>query len=266
MKTPFWLIVKYLVDMNLGICSCIGGQDGSPCSHQAAVAKLFGIYSINCVSTISSTARQQLAVVALGNNAIQEGDFYASLHQQQEEKKLGVQCQRVDNDGEDLKLLNAITATDDHTAITGENDDMNSEDDDQIALTATSSKAQDDILQQFQEFSEDITERIKDTPIVADAMKTFLRRYKLLTKSGGFLNARLSSALHRFGWVFGGTVSRKDHNGRFRRGRRIPVHVNPKAAGRRRGTTTTTRGKAVVLQGRPKGMKMATFPKVDSKF
>ena len=182
--------VKYLVDMNLGICSCIGGQDRSPCSHQAAVAKLFGIYSINCVSTIYSTARQQLAVVALGNNAIQEGDFYASLHQQQEEKKLGVQCQRVDNDGEDLKLLNAITTTDDHTAITGENDDMNSEDDDdQIALTATSSKAQDDILQQFQEFSEDITERIKDMPIVADAMKTFLRRYKLLTKSGGFVNA-----------------------------------------------------------------------------
>ena len=58
------------------------------------------IYSINCVSTISSTARQQIAVVALGNYAIQEGDFYASLHQQQEEKKLGVQCQHVDNDGE----------------------------------------------------------------------------------------------------------------------------------------------------------------------
>ena len=50
--------IKYLVDMKLGVCSCIGGQDGSPCSHQAAVAKLFGIYSVNCVSTISSAARQ----------------------------------------------------------------------------------------------------------------------------------------------------------------------------------------------------------------
>ena len=95
--------IKYLVDMKLGLCSCIGGQDGSPCSHQAAVAKLFGIY---CVSTISSAARQQLAVVALGNKAIQEGDFYASLHQEQEEVKLG-----VEKDGEDLRLLNAITAT-----------------------------------------------------------------------------------------------------------------------------------------------------------
>ena len=243
--------IKYLVDMKLGVCSCIGGQDGSPCSHQAAVAKLFGIYSVNCVSTISSAARQQLAVVALGNKAIQDGDFYASLHQEQEEVKLG-----VEKDGEDLRLSNAITVTDDHTAITSENDDVNFEDNNQ---TTTSSEA-DDILEQFQEFSEDITERIKDTPIIAQAMKTFLRRYKVLTKPGGFINARLSSALHRFGWVFGGTVSRNNHNGQFRRGRRIPV--NPKAAGRRQGSTS--RGKAMVLQGRPKGMKIATFPKSSS--
>ena len=44
------------------------------------------------MSTISSTARQKLAVVALGNNDIQKGDFYTSLHQQQEEKRLGIQA------------------------------------------------------------------------------------------------------------------------------------------------------------------------------
>ena len=76
-------------------------------------------------------------------------------------------------------------------------------------------------------------------------------------KQGGFVNARLLSALHRFGWVFGRTVSRKDHNGRFHRGSGIPV--NTKAAGRRRGTTT--RGKAIMLQGRPKGIKIAIFSK-----
>ncbi len=56
--------VKYLVDMKLGVWSCIGGQDGSPCS---AVAKLFSIYS---VSTIYSAAR-------LGNirKTFQEGNF-----------------------------------------------------------------------------------------------------------------------------------------------------------------------------------------------
>ena len=29
--------VRYFVDMSIGICSCMGGQDGSPCSHQAAI-------------------------------------------------------------------------------------------------------------------------------------------------------------------------------------------------------------------------------------
>ena len=67
--------VKYLVDMNLGICSCTGGQDGSPCSHQATIAKLLGIYSVNCMSTISAAARQQLACIALGSNAIRDSDF-----------------------------------------------------------------------------------------------------------------------------------------------------------------------------------------------
>ena len=87
-------------------------------------------------------------------------------------------------------------------------------------------------------------------------MKTFLRRYKSLTEQGTFVNARLSSTLHRFGWVFGGTISRKDHNGHFRRGRRIPV--NAKAAGRRRGSVS--KGKALALQGRPKGIKLAVLP------
>jgi len=74
--------------MNLGVCSCTGGQDGSLCSHQAAVAKLFGIYSVNCVSTISSTARRQLAFIALGSNAIQDDNFYASLQQKEKLVKM----------------------------------------------------------------------------------------------------------------------------------------------------------------------------------
>ena len=52
-----------------------------------------------------------------------------------------------------------------------------------------------------------------------------------LTQSGRFHNARLASALHRFGWVFGGTI-KSTQGGHLRRGRRIPV--NALSAGRRR--------------------------------
>ena len=74
--------VKYFVDMSIGICSCMGGQDGSPCSHQAAIVKHHGVPSVNCIPTLSSSTRQQFAVIAIGCKAIQESQFYASLHQE----------------------------------------------------------------------------------------------------------------------------------------------------------------------------------------
>ena len=246
--------VKYLVDMNLGLCSCIGGQDGSPCSHQAAVAKLFGVYSVNCISTISSKARKQLATIALGDKAIQENHFFASLHQEEEEKIGCTDSNTKDNGADGFELLTAITSLDDQVAAAEDNSEEANNDD--LSEVRTNKNEADDIVQQIQKFSQDITNRVRETPLVANAMKIFLRRYKTLTEPGKFVNVRLSSALHRFGWVFGGTVSRKDHNGHFRKGRRIPV--NAKAAGRRKGSAS--RGKAIALQGRPKGMKIATFP------
>jgi len=148
-----------------------------------------------------------------------------------------------------------MTSLDDQVAAAQDDSvDVNNDD---LSEVKINENEVDDIVQQVQEFTQDITSRVNETPLVANAMKIFLRRYKTLTEPGAFVNARLSSALHRFGWVFGGTVSRKDHNGRFRRGRRIPV--NAKAPGHRKGNTS--RGKAMALQGRPKGMKIATFPK-----
>ena len=74
--------VKYLVDMSVGICSCMGGQDGSPCSHHAAIVKLYGVPSVNCIPTLSSQTRQEIAVIAIGSKAIEDSHFYASIHQE----------------------------------------------------------------------------------------------------------------------------------------------------------------------------------------
>ena len=80
--------VKYLVDMKLGVCSCTAGQDGSPCSHQAAIVNHFHVASVNCIPTLSSTTRQQLAVIAVGSRAVQDLNFYSSLHQKKQEQSL----------------------------------------------------------------------------------------------------------------------------------------------------------------------------------
>ena len=61
-----------------------------------------------------------------------------------------------------------------------------------------------------------------------------------------FSDNRIVSALNRFGWVFGGTVT-SFQGGLLRRGRRIAVQAT--AAGRRR--KTLSRDKSKVPSGRP---------------
>ena len=60
-----------------------------------------------------------------------------------------------------------------------------------------------------------------------------------------FLNNTLASVLHKYRWVFGGTVTRQA--GVLRHGRRIPVQAT--AAGRR--CKILSRGKAKAQAGRP---------------
>lgn len=69
--------LEYIVDMELGICSCSKGSIGAACKHQAAVAKKFSISSANIAPIYSKEARILYATLATGK-ALRE-DFYAHL-------------------------------------------------------------------------------------------------------------------------------------------------------------------------------------------
>ena len=75
----------YTVDMHLGVCTCPRGTDGSPCSHQAAATKHYHQTSCNSIPTIFPTKKRELAVIALGEKAVQDLSFYSSIHQKAEE-------------------------------------------------------------------------------------------------------------------------------------------------------------------------------------
>ena len=90
-----------MVDMQLGTCSCIAGQDGSPCSHLAAVVRHYHIPSVNCIPTLVPEVRQQLAAIAMGSKAIQDQQFYSGLHQKEEEMS-EVTCSPLPHDQPDL--------------------------------------------------------------------------------------------------------------------------------------------------------------------
>ena len=241
--------VKYLVDIKIGVCSCTAGQDGSPCSHQAAIVNHFHVASVNCIPTLSSTTRQQLAVIAVGSRAVQDLNFYSSLHQKKQEQSLcqndtSLSCDRnsLDFTGTEWDLMRS-------SAIDSQADMPCS------SVEQSSSLNVDNLVKEIGEFTKDITTRVKQNALVAQGMQTFLKRYKNLTEYGQFHNARLSSALHRFGWVFGGSI-KSTQGGYLRRGWRIPV--NALSAGRRR--KSASKGKAKLPPGRPKGMKVARYP------
>ena len=74
---------------------------------------------------------------------------------------------------------------------------------------------------------------------LVSGVKKFLTRYRS--------TARLASAFHQFGWVFGGMISCTNFHGNARHGKRIAVQAT--SAGQRRAGSL--RGKARVPSGRP---------------
>ena len=80
----------YQVNMHIGVCTCTKGQDGSPCIHQAAVVVHFGNESVNYIATLSASRHLDIAKLALGDGAVQDPAFYASIHQQSLDDQYGI--------------------------------------------------------------------------------------------------------------------------------------------------------------------------------
>ncbi len=149
----------------------------------------------------------------MGPSAIQDPQFYSSLHQKVEEKRQELAqsappADMPDFSGSEWDLIRASAGVEDTTSANNINECSG------INLGG--------ILEGIDEFAQDMKARVTATPLVAQGIETFLRRYREM-KACNFATARLSSALHRFGWVFGGSI-RSTQGGHLRRGRRIPVN------------------------------------------
>ena len=76
--------IKYIVDMEIGTCSCEKGKNGSPCSHQAAIVYHCHTQSLNFIPTIHPAQRQEIAYLAMGESVRKDPEFYCSLHETRE--------------------------------------------------------------------------------------------------------------------------------------------------------------------------------------
>ena len=235
---------EYRVDIALGTCTCVGGSDGSPCSHQLAVVLHYHRVSINCIPTLHPSSRRQLAYIALGKAATSDIAFYASVSQFHDE------TEKANVPGDREKNMDGPPDFSASCWVKIQEDAKDTEDEQHEVDESFSEPEPEDDLDPIH-LSEELDSVFKDLKMrleeqdsqLRSGVRKFINRYKKMKKS--YSTALLASSFHCFGSLNGGTVTNIQGGG-IRRGRRIPVQAT--ASGRRK---RNLKGKAPASSGRP---------------
>ena len=222
---------NYIVDMELGTCSCDMGKNGSPCSHQAAIVFHFQVQSFNFVPVIQPSQRQEIAYLAIGDKVKRDIEFYSSLHQRKDETSIKTNptnnFEATDNFTGSCWDLIREGALDD----TGEN----------LPAQILNSTKRADLVGKIDNMAGILKQKLDtNDPQLLAGIEKFLDRFQSLPS-----DARLASALHLFG-----SENRRGYSmssGSRRWGKRIGVQST--ASGRRK---YGSRGKGQVIAGRPR--------------
>ena len=231
----------YDTNVAIGVCTCLQGKDGSPCAHQAAVILTYGDDSCNFVTMMSATAKHNLAKLALGVNANDDIEYYASINQKQIDQRLTSQEDKVEEqtmEGSHWDLIRT-GAMDFDPALDKENYEQ--------ASNAELSKERqcNDMCVRLDQAMNTLKEKLPTScdPQLMSGVDKFLTRFEKLSDYRSL--AKLSSAFHQFGWEMGTKTGIQ--GGQIRHGKRIPIQ--PASAGRRR--TGLSRGKGKITAGCP---------------
>jgi hypothetical protein len=213
----------------------------------------YGDESCNYVATVSATGRMKIARLALGDGAIQDQAFYASIHQKDLQGQYGKDTVQRDEsapeevqpdfDGSEWDLIRTGADTGSEPETETEVNDAGDDKDNSAHVCAGIDRMANTLKEMVYSHDQQLTAGVSK----------FLTRFQNL--SAPRLRPKLAAAFHQFGWELGATTALKA--GQLRHGKRIAVQAT--AAGRRR--SGTTRGKGKQVSGRPaKGAKENTTP------
>ncbi|XP_066926380.1 uncharacterized protein [Clytia hemisphaerica] len=176
--------LSYLVDMNIGLCACEVGQNGTPCKHQYIIWTRIG-KSQNFIPYLDTENRKQCSYIAIGK--VLEDELYESIHQP-------VQSGFEERAG-DISLDNSLGL--DAKAILETERNADKQVDARRSVEHTSfmdgEQAVNDISRLFSEVLED---NKTNTQLIQGILKfrNRLEKYKKQT-------SKLTSSLHSFGGV-----------------------------------------------------------------
>lgn len=220
--------ISYRVDMEIGTCSCETGQNGSPCSHQAAIVLHYHVESVNLVPTLHPTLRQKVAFLALGNQASKTTAFYSALHE-------GIKPMTVT---ENVGNTSDFSGTSWDVIRAGTLDDISENNSEKIILDQ-SEKAE--LIGKIDDLAQSLKNHLdSNDPQLIPGIKKFIDRFNAMKSTG-----QLASAMHTFGTQTRAGVSLASENRRW--GKRIGVQAT--ASGRRKHGS---KGKGQVIAGRPR--------------
>ena len=182
--------LEWLVEMEIGICSCPTGCTGAACRHQAVVAKHFKLVTVNVAPIHSKESRRLFATIARGEENTQDIEFYAVLTECVPSKIVTpTNKQDATNDRGSSADIDTIDISD---------EDGGSQDQEDNTKTAWSEHI-DTYKESLYEIMDDLTDRLMegDHNLISGVVK-FIKQYKKMVKSHA-PNSSLSYALHNFG-------------------------------------------------------------------
>lgn len=184
--------LKFYVDMELGVCSCIKGCAGAACKHQAAVAKNFSIPAVNIPPFHAKEARQLYAILATGQS--KEMKFYNDLREESSEEDIQNDTESKDNE----KIDDSDNDTNDYFS-TSHSATLNTSNN-SLDSTKLTSKETEDIKLALHNIVNDITERLNEgDQNMTSGVRKFIKSYTYMQHSSFAPTATISYALHNFG-------------------------------------------------------------------
>lgn len=183
--------VEFLLDMEIGTCSCLKGVHGAACRHQAAVTKKFNIHAVNIPPFFSKEARRNFAILALGEKKVLDLNFYVNLREEvlPIPSNVKVDCEMQEKDERSCEVVHL--PADLSSSLDGED------------FGTSTCKEWSDIIDSYRAKLSDITNDLLERAETGDGnllsgLNSFIKVYK---KMQGLTSSTpsIAHALHQFG-------------------------------------------------------------------
>ena len=217
----------YTVDCSTGVCTCPAGNNGTACSHQAAVVLKYGVSNPNFVPQ-NHHEKYNLAVTAIGEHPDLRSENFVNIHQKELEKNPGYSLSLPITSCNDQSTEQLQTTSSQIQAIS---DSITSANCDITCFPEEKDFDQEEIVKLHREVTTDIEMRLRngDASFRQCYMKYLQQYRKMVLKAHGLSTANcLASAYADFGKGRNGKLFPILHRSNKR------IHVQPTAIARRK--------------------------------